>query len=258
MLIVKLQIMKRQIHLFLLTNSLLLLSGCYYWSGILNNPQAELTKRKNIYHYDYLERDKSQDEFINFIIGNYLADLEQKIAKEHIVLPSVAITEFTNTALVEKTKDVEFQKTDLGKSSKRNNEELTKLVVTLLQRINLFQSIQIDNSSKDIIVKPSFGVYKDHSYSLGPVAFPVALLTFGIISPISSKEIISINFVFLSGESVVAKAEGVGGGYTYLSTVWMEDNPRVYSRMQRNAFGIALRNLILNIIEQRDNLKKKI
>jgi len=118
-----------------------------------------------------------------------LADIKEKIAKEKITLPSVAIAEFTNTALIEKTKDVEFQKTDLGKSSKRDAVELTRLVASLLQRINLFETVQIDNSSKDIIVKPSFGVYKDHSYSLGPIAFPVALLTFGIISPISSEEI---------------------------------------------------------------------
>ena len=129
--------MKSLIHLVVLAYSLLLLSGCYYWSGITNNPQIELTQRKNIYHYPYIENTRNKDEFIDSIINDYLDDVKQKIVKDKITLPSIAIAEFTNAALIEKTKDVEFQKTDLGKSSKHDAEELTKLVASLLQRICL-------------------------------------------------------------------------------------------------------------------------
>lgn len=93
---------------------------------------------------------------------------------------------------------------------------------------------------------------------MGVFAFPVIFLSFGTISPISNKEIITMNFRFYSGETLITKAEGIGGGYTYLSSIWMEDNPRIYSNMHINALGLALRGLINDIIDKRDFIKSKV
>jgi len=238
------------------------LTGCFFWSGVIDSQDKSDFKTNTFSYYEYVGyTEKDYEEFVEYIFQEYLSDIAKRIKDEHILLPPIKLLEFTHLALVDKYKDVNFQNTNRGISSKRNARETTKLVADLLKRIHLFQSIAIgasDNNTNDIFIDPSIGVYKKYSQIPDPVGPILAYPSFGIISPALSKEIVSIEFIFLSGELVINQSVGFGGGYTFVSTQWLEDNPSIDTNMKRNAFCVALRNLIINILEQRDNLDNQI
>jgi hypothetical protein len=111
--------------------------------------------------------------------------------------------------------------------------------------------------TNEISVIPSVAVY-DYGYSpIGQAFYLTAFLTWGIVSPANGKEIVQIKFdlVPIFSKEPALSVEGVGGGFTAISSIWMQDNPNIYNRMQRKAFGIAFRELILDIIDQQEEIK---
>ncbi len=257
-----------KLQFFILIHIILFLQGCYYWSGSMNDPKNSNYQNPDISHYqiddfDYYKYggygDEDLQEFIEYIEKEHLADLKKKILDENIVLPPITLCEFSDIALIEKYKDSEFSKSRWGINAKKDAEDLTKLIASILQRMHLFQSVSVvlnDDNLNDIIVKPSIEIHNKRDGPLGIATLIPLYLTFGIISPLSYNEIVIIDFKFLSGQSTIFSVEGIGGGYTQISTVWMEDKPSIYDGAQNKAFGRAMHELILNIINHRENLVK--
>lgn len=253
--------MKIKLEIIILSIFLFFSSGCYYLSGAINHHQTSSFVIKEFNYLEYLNTHKNQEELIDHVVKDYLADLEKRISEENITLPAITLTEFVDSSVIEKPKDNSLQSSSLNQLKNNDTFELTELVYCLLKRLNLFQSVSLiksDNSGNGFFVEPEIGVFKERSNSLGSFAFPVIFLSFGTISPISNKEIICVNFRFYSDDTLIAETEGIGGGYTYLSSIWMEDNPRIYSNMHINALGLALRGLIKDMIDKRDLIKKKV
>ena len=243
--------------------AVILLQGCYFWSSEISNPEITSSYRMDDFDYhDYVGYDESsQQEFILYIEKNYLNDLRAKIITENITLPSITLYEFTHRALAEKYKDPEFMETNRGKASKRDAEQLTLLVKKLLERLNLFQSVDViseNTNGSDLYVRPTIGVYYKSSSILGRAVYVTAVLTFGIISPAHGSEIVQLKFEIFPehAKTDAVLVEGTGGGFTALSTVWMTDNPNCFDDMHHYAFGIAFRKLVLNILDKRNQIKK--
>lgn len=252
--------MKLNITKLLLPIFLFLLSGCYYLPGKIKTPDSSSYESSVFDYHAYAGYDDdSRQKFIDDIEKKYLSDIKKNILNEDITFPPVTLCEFVDIALAERSKDEEFFKTGLGLVIKRDAKELTRLTAELLKRTRLFQSVSImpDSQNSDgLIVSPTIGLYEKHFSPLGPAVPVTAMLTFGVIYPVSSKEIITLNFEFSSDERIILSSKGIGGAYTHLSSAWMEDNPSIYSKMNQIAFGRAFRELILNIIDHRDDFKK--
>lgn len=239
-----------------------LVQGCYYWSYGINEP--EISSSYKIHDFNYYEytgySDERQEEFVKYIEERYLEDIRDKIVEEKISLPSIALHEFSHIALIEKFKDPDFEASNWGSSSKRDAKRLTILTKKLLDNLKIFQSVTIvtnDMIKNEINVIPSVAVY-DYGYSpIGQAFSLTAFLTWGIVSPANGKEIVQIKFDLVSNLSKepALLLEGVGGGFTAISSVWMTDNPNILNRMQRKAFGIAFRGLVLDIIDQQEEIK---
>ena len=135
----------RILEIYFCLTAVILLQGCYFWSSEISNPEITSSYRLDDFDYhDYVGYDESsQEEFIEYIEENYLDDLKEKIIEEHITLPAITLHEFFHVALVEKYTDPEFMETNWGKSSREDAEHLTMLVKKLLERLNLFQSVDV-------------------------------------------------------------------------------------------------------------------
>ena len=226
---------------------LFILTGCFYWSGVIDSQDKnDFETTAFSYFEDVYYTEKDYDEFVEDIFQEHLSDIAKRIKDEHILLPPIKILEFAGW----------------GIASKRDAKKTTKLIADLLKRIQLFQSISIglpDDNTNNIFVQTSIRVYKKFSHPPHLVGAILAIPSLTIITPGLHKEIVSIEFVFLSEESVINQSVGFGGGFAFISTQWFEDEPSIYnSTMKRIAFCTALRNLILNILEQRNNFDNKI
>ena len=223
-----------------------ILSGCALcqFTGTSRSPHLDRENRTTFNYkaqvgYD-LDGGNDTEEFSAYISKHYLNDIK-KISDNHKTLPSITMSHFSDVSGM--TNSIESSEEDLSK--------LTYLFAGLLKETKLFENVFLDPQTRSTLtVQPYVEVSDKSSSPIGQLVYVTGIATFGIISPMKYSETIKFRLTIDSAGGSTFIAEGIGGAYSYIGTVWLEDDPDVYKKLYRKAFGSAFENLIEDLIKK--------